>query len=152
MDSTAVRSSLAAACLAAPPVALALIVAVMLVATALGWRPLWPQTPLTPAEAVLLGDDAAFVRLVAAGADPNGYSTAGPRPGDNRALNVTPLEAAVIRGREQELKAVMRMGATITGDTGRRAVCLAYEESPELVPALWQYGAPRVEQAACGPG
>lgn len=150
MGRTAVRPSLAAACLAAPPVALALTVAVMLVATALGWRPLWPRTPLTPAEAVLIGDSAAFARQVAAGADPNGRSSTGPRLGRHPARNVTPLEAAVIRGREQELKTVMRMGATITGHAGRRAVCLAYEESPELVPVLWQYGAPKVGPEACG--
>jgi|SRR5688572_8633374 hypothetical protein len=151
MGGAAVRPSVAAACLAVPPLALALAAAAMLVTTALGLHPLWPRTLLSPAEAVMVGDDAAFVRLVTAGANPNGRTTVGPGLGREPSKTMTPLEAAVVRGREQQLKTVSMMGATVTGDAGRNAVCLAYEESPELVPVLWGYGAPRVAPEDCRP-
>jgi hypothetical protein len=135
--------------MAAPPVALALATAGMLIASMLGLRLVWPRTPLSPAEAVTVGDDAALVRLVAAGADPDARSTVGPGLRRDTRETMTPLEAAVVRGREQQLKTVWMMGATVTGEPGRAAVCLAYEHSPELVPALWRYGAPRVAPEAC---
>jgi hypothetical protein len=149
MGGASVRPSLALAGLLAPPLALAVVVAAMLAAASLGWHPLWPETPLTPSEAVALGDDAAFARMIGGGADPDAAAPVGAGLLDRRARRMTPLEAAVVRGREQQLNAVAMMGATLTGDTGRRAVCLAYEESPDLVPALLAHGAPPVAPEGC---
>jgi hypothetical protein len=149
MGRAPVRPSLATVCVAMPPLVLAATTAVMLLATALGMRPLWPRTPLTPAEAIEIGDEAAFIRLVAAGADPNARSSVGPGLGRDSTRMRTPLEAAIIRGQERTLETVRKMGASISGDTGRDAVCLAYEETPDLIPVLVRYGAPFVEEDAC---
>ena len=149
MGRAPVRPSLATICVALPPVALAVTVVLMLLAAGLGLRPLWPRTPLTPAEAIEIGDEAAFVRLVAAGADPNGRSAVGPGLGRDSTRMRTPLEAAIIGGQERVLETVRKMGASVSGDTGRDAVCLAYEETPELIPVLVRYGAPFVDEAVC---
>jgi hypothetical protein len=151
VDRKSFRPSLAAACLGAPPVVVALTMLAMLAVTALGRRPLWPATPLTPSEAVTIGDDAAFARLVAAGADPNAPSSVGPGLREKRVRTLTPLQAAVIRGRVQQLQTVTMFGARVTGEAGRQAVCLAYEESPDLVPALLGRGAPAVVPESCRP-
>jgi hypothetical protein len=149
MGRAPVRSSLATVCVAVPPVMLVLTAAAMLFATALGLRPLWPRTPLTPAEAIEIGDEAAFIRLMAAGADANGRSAVRTGLGRDSTRMRTPLEAAIIGGQERTLETVRRMGASVSGDTGREAVCLAYEETPELIPVLVGYGAPFVEEDVC---
>ena len=149
MGGSPVRPSLATITVALAPVALALTAAVMLLVTPLGVRLLWPRTPLTPAEAVEIGDEAAFIRLIAAGADPNGRSAVGPGLGRDSSRMRTPLEAAIVRGQERVLDTVRKMGASVSGDVGRDAVCLAYEETPDLVPVLVRYGAPFVTEDDC---
>jgi hypothetical protein len=132
-------------------VALIVTALAMLGLTAAGMRPLWPATPLTPSQAVGMGDDAAYVRLITSGADPHASYSVGRAFGASPVRPMTPLEAAVVRGRETQLATVLKMGVSLSGDVGRQAICLAYEESPGLIPMLVREGAPPTEQASCPP-
>jgi hypothetical protein len=110
----------------------------------LGVHPLWPRQTLTVQEAALTGNDAAIARLFMRGAHPNRL---GPIPGDTRML--TPLEAAIGSREPRTLRTVLKYGATVEGDAGRVAVCVAHARAPHLLPILVEHGAPAIDPGLC---
>ena len=147
MGGADVRHSVAVRAVALPPLALGVVTVLFLALTLFGANPLWPRTPLNPAEAVATGDEAEFVRLVQAGADPNARVVV--RAGLRESVDVpmTPLEAAVDTQTAQILNTVLQYGAVANGDP--MAVCIAYRRAPDLLPILKAHGAPEVDPRMC---
>jgi hypothetical protein len=131
---------------------LGIVTLAMLALAALGMRPLWPSTPLNPAEAIAMGDEARFIRLVRAGGDPNARVIV--RAGLRESVDVpmTPLEAAVYTQSEAALQTVLKNGGIVNGDRARGAMCIAYRKAPDLLPILKAHGAPEVDPATCPTG
>jgi len=138
--------------MALPPLVLAVLMLVILVCAALGVNVLWPRTALNTSEAVATGDEAAFIRLVQAGADPNARVVI--RAGLRESVDVpmTPVEAAVDTQSEAALKTVLAYGAEVNDDRARTAVCIAYRKAPQLLPVLKAHGAPDVDRSTCPNG
>lgn len=131
---------------------LGIVTLAMLALAALGMRPLWPSTSLNPAEAIATGDEAAFIRLVRAGGDPNARAIV--RAGLRESVDVpmTPLEAAVDQESAGTLDTVLKYGALVKGDTARVALCIAYRKAPHLLPVLKANGAPEIDPQTCPKG
>ncbi len=147
-----VRYSVAARAVALPPVMLGIVTLAMLALAALGMRPLWPSTSLNPSEAIAMGDEARFIRLVRAGGDPNARVVVRAGLRESVDLPMTPLEAAVYTQSEVVLQTVLKYGAVVTGDNARGAICMAYRKAPQLLPILKAHGAPEVDPATCPEG
>ena len=152
MGGADVRRAVAVPAVALPPIALGVVTLVVLILAALGNSVLWPTTVLNPAEAAATADEAAFIRLVRAGADPNRRLLV--RAGLRESVDVpmTPLEAAVDADSEAMLDTVLAHGGVVEGDTARVAVCIAARKAPHLLPVLQAHGAPAVDLDACPKG
>ena len=118
---------------AAPPVIAFALVAALMTAEALGYRPLSAE-PANVAEAAARGAAARTLRFIAAGANPNlpwpiAEGVLGTLP---RTVNA--MDAAIL-GRHAELIALLREHGATTD--ARRATCLAEAiDFPEAMPAL----------------
>jgi hypothetical protein len=148
MGGTALRPSVAALAVGVPPLVLAAATVAVLVLAAFGVHPLWPRNRLTLPEAAITSNDAAIARLVMAGADPNAQDWMRI---DNGERSMTPLEAAIHSREARTLRTMLKLGAALEGDAGRRAVCLARVRAPHLLPILEAHGAPTVDPQACPP-
>jgi hypothetical protein len=111
------------AALAGPVVALALIAAAALAATAAGLQPLWPGDELTLAEAALLRDDGDVARLVGLAQDPNERYVVRRNLIDRSAHEMTPLEAAVHAARPEMVRLLLALGARPDAGTAALVAC-----------------------------
>ena len=147
-----VRHPVVTRAVALPPLVLGVVTLLFLVLSVFGANPLWPRTPLNPAEAVATGDEAEFIRLIQGGADPNARVVV--RAGLRESVDVpmTPLEAAVDTQSAVALQTVFKYGGLVNGDTARGVMCIAYRKSPDLLPILKAHGAPEVDPATCPEG
>jgi hypothetical protein len=120
-----VSARLPQAAVAAPPLLLALAAAALLGLAALGVQPLWPTPEVTPAEAAALGDDVALVRLARAGADIDRASLVRAGMLGAAPLALSPLDASIASRELRTLRTLLKLGASLDGDRGRLAACLA---------------------------
>jgi hypothetical protein len=149
MDRVDVRSSVVVLCVAVPPLLLAVSIAGVLALAAIGVHPLWRSVELTTAEAAALADDAAFVRRVLAGADPNAPAPVRTGTIGSAEQTLTPLEAAILSREVRTVKTVLKYGARLDGEAGRTAVCSAIRRAPHLVSVLLAHGAADIPPPLC---
>ena len=119
-------TGVAAACAAAPAIALTAWCAITLGAVLFGGMPaFWTGGALTLSEAAALRDQGEVARQIEAGADPNREYDL--RPGVLAIDRAFPLEAAVAARRAEIVNVLMREGATLDESRWRRLHCAAVE-------------------------
>ena len=149
MGRAPVRPAITTLAVGFPPLLLALAIIAFVTLAAAGIHPLWPSSDWSLPEAAITANDAAIVRLVLAGADPNARSRV-RAPLVSGDIELTPLEAAIGSQEQRTLRTILKYGAALDGDSARNAVCLAHLRAPHLVPILQAHGAPAVDPRACG--
>ena len=119
-------TAVAAACAAAPAIALTVWCAATAGAVLFGRTPeFWTGGALTLSEAAALRDQGEVARQIEAGADPNREYDL--RPGVLAIERAIPLEAAVAARRAEIVNVLMQEGATLNERGWRRLHCAAVE-------------------------
>ncbi len=116
---------LPAACVAVPPVALAVVSAGLLALTALSGHPLWPSHALNMSEAAALRDSATVLQLIRQGE--NLHERRRVRAGFlvDRDVALTPLEAAIAARRSEVVDVILWASHGVDWSTWKGARCLA---------------------------
>lgn len=127
--------STAAVALALPPLVFAALVAVLLVGSLFGWRPLWPDQNHNLAEAASLRDRPGMRLRLMAGDNPNAEYDI--RAGLIRSIPVrlTPLEAAITTREDYVFEFLVEHGARPDGASRARLICFAREMSADAISA-----------------
>ena len=113
-------------CIAVLPSLVAVTFAFSGLVALLAGRPLiWPQEDITLAEAVGLRDQGEVVRLIAAGADPNGRFAVRNVFREDEQLAMSPFEAAVITRETYMMALVEDYGGVIDARNAAVLQCLA---------------------------
>ena len=119
---------------AGPPVAAFVLLASYVAAEALGYRGLAIPTAQTVSEAVVIGNAARALELIAEGQDPNARSHVREAVFDGHTFDLLPLEAAILGRRKELFSLLLRSGAVVT-DRAHLA-CLARVRLPEALPLV----------------
>jgi hypothetical protein len=98
---------------AGPPLVLAVLRLLMLVASVGGAHPFWRWEPLTLSEAAALHDGGEVARLIADGHDPNGAYPVRPGILTSEPMVLTPIAAAMAARRGEIVDLLMDAGAKL---------------------------------------
>lgn len=111
--------------LAAPGCLLAVATAIGLVMTVFGQSPMWPHQSVNLAEAAGVYDEAAMVRLIEDGMNPDGRYPVRPGLIFGYQMNLTPLEAAVANDDPTMVTRLVEKGATLDARVWTHLHCIA---------------------------
>jgi hypothetical protein len=120
--------------IAVPPLAAFFIVALYLLAEALGFQGLSATLAATVSEAAAMGQAARALQLIDQGQNPNEPQPVAPGVLDSDGYTLRPLEAAIV-GRHAELVRLLQRSGAANFDL-TRATCLARARLPEVLPDL----------------
>jgi len=129
-------STLLACALGLPGVLLIAATTAMLVGLPFGADPLWAVEPMTLSEAAALRDNGEVVRLIELGEDVNGTSAVRPDIVSDRALVLTPIEAAVAAERADMVELLLEQGARMDTALWTRLMCFSANVEADDVRAL----------------
>ena len=135
---------------AAPGLALALAVVVLLAGRAAGIAPFVEGRTVTLAEAAALEDEADMVRLLEAGADPNAASFVRRTRLRDVHRELTPLEAAAGTRHPSVVQRLLAAGASLDADTFGPVWCAASATGSAEVRALIETHRPAGVTPDCG--
>ena len=110
--------------------------AVLLAGLPFGADPLWAVEPLTLSEAAALRDNGEVVRLIDSGGDVNAAGVVRADVFSDRALEMTPLEAAVAGERADMVELLFEHGARPDPAQWTRLMCFAASVEADDVRAL----------------
>jgi ankyrin repeat protein len=110
-----------AVCAGAP----ALVLSAALATVLIGEPPMWSGGALTVSEAAALRDQAAVVRLVSHGVDPNAPASVRAPILGRLEVRMTPLEAATAAGHVRVLELLVSLGAVVHQGNYASLWCLA---------------------------
>ena len=111
--------------LAAPAVVVTAGLTLALVFGVFGRHPMWPDDGLNLSEAAATSDEADVVRLIERGEDPNIRRDIRPGVLFDRAVRLTPLEAAVVSQRTVMVERLLANGAVMDAAVWSQLRCLA---------------------------
>ena len=120
---------------AVPTFLLAAVEMNMLIIATFSDHPLWRSETLNLSEAAALRDTAEVARLVERGEDPNIRRTVRAGFLDDKANEVTPLEAATFNRRPEVVHLLMTNGAKLDDSAWRRLRCFAQRNGGDDVAA-----------------
>jgi hypothetical protein len=111
--------------LAVPGCLVGVATAIGLVMTVFGQSPMWPHQPVNLAEAAGVYDEAAMVRLIEDGMDPDARYPIRPGLIFGYQMNLTPLEAAVANDDPAMVTRLVEKGATLDARVWTHLRCIA---------------------------
>jgi hypothetical protein len=137
---------------AAPPLLLAAITAVLLVLGLFDRNPFWPRHTITIAEAAALRDRATVAQLAESGTDLSVPYRVRPGLLDNDAeLWLTAPEAAILANRAEILAVLFNAGLTADDTTVRGWTCLARTKGRNEALAYLAARFDALADTPCGP-
>ena len=119
--------------LAAPGCLLAVGTAIGLVMTVFGQSPMWPHRSVNLAEAAGVYDEAAMVRLIEDGMNPDERYPIRPGLIFGYQMQLTPLEAAVANDDPTMVARLVEKGATLDARVWTHLRCIAEGDRVRLV-------------------
>jgi hypothetical protein len=117
-------------------------VVVLLIGSAAGWHPLWPENAATLSETVALRDRPGALALIASGHNPNAVYPVREELLTSRALQITPLQAAVSTRETYMVDMLVANGARLDDATRRNLICLARTTNAGEIEAQLSAGLP----------
>jgi hypothetical protein len=130
-----------AVAVAAPPVVLLTMALVVLISGALGHHPLWPDSRPTISEAIILRDLGALSQALEARPDLQRRYPVRPGMVTDKALELTPFEAALAARRDDVVGFLAQRNITPSTGERQRLRCLAAQQGAVEVLRLFG-GAP----------
>jgi len=124
----------AAIAVGAPGCLLAAASLVALTMAGFGKHPMWPHDEVNLAEAAGVREEAEVARLIERGQDPNARYPVRPGLLFERALSLTPLEAAVVNDDASIAGALLARGAALDASSWVTLRCFAAES--QVAPVL----------------
>jgi len=118
-------SKAAAIALAAPGCLLAVATGIGLVMTVFGQSPMWPYQSVNLAEAAGVYDEAAMIRLIEDGMNPDDRYPVRPGLILGYPMTLTPLEAAVANDDPTMVTSLIEKGATMDARVWTHLRCIA---------------------------
>lgn len=135
---------------AAPPLAVVVASAVLMLLGGVERNPFWPRQQITMAEAAALRDPGTVVRLIESGVDPNGPMAVRPGVLDDRGHHMTPAEAAILADRSEVMAVLVARGARADEERVRSWACLAAAAAKRETLAYLRAVYPQWVTGSCG--
>ena len=135
MTETPARVTGIIAAIAIPLVALVVVTAGILLLGLVGANPFWSVVPVSLPEAAASRDRGELVRLLEAGGDPAARAPVRAGMLDERALELTPAEAAVMADRAEMLRILFAHGLAADAEAVGNWLCLATRVGAREAPA-----------------